>query len=54
MAKKNVHAVAMARARVKQQSPERRTEIAKKAAATRWKGHHAKRPASSRKPLQVK
>jgi hypothetical protein len=29
--------------------PERRVAIAKKAAASRWKGHKAQRPASSRK-----
>jgi hypothetical protein len=49
MARKNPHALAMVRARVKKQSPERRAEIAKQAAEARWKDHVAKRPASSRK-----
>jgi hypothetical protein len=49
MAKKNPHALAMVRARLKKLSPERRAEIAKAAAAARWAGHEAKRPASSRK-----
>ena len=48
MAKKNPHAQAMARARKKKLSPERRTEIATQAAAKRWEGHEAKRPASKR------
>ena len=39
----------MVKARLKKVSPERRAEIAKKAAAKRWEGHIAKRPASSRK-----
>jgi len=34
--KKNEHALAMVRARLRKVSPERRTEIAKKAAAARW------------------
>lgn len=35
--KKNPAAMAMVRARLKKLSPERRQEIAKKAAAVRWK-----------------
>lgn len=46
---KNPHALAMVAARLKKLTPERRKEIAKKAAATRWKGHKAKRPAALRK-----
>ena len=34
---KNPHALAMVRQRLKKVSPERRSEIAKKAAAARWK-----------------
>jgi hypothetical protein len=47
--KKNPHALAMVRARLRKLSPARRAEIAKAAAAKRWEGHEAKRPASSRK-----
>jgi len=49
MAKKNAAAMEMVRQRLKKLSPERRKEIAAKAAAARWKGHKAKRPASARK-----
>jgi hypothetical protein len=35
---KNPHALAMVRQRLKKLSPERRSEIARKAAAARWKG----------------
>jgi hypothetical protein len=49
MAKKDPHAMAMVRKRMEKLSPERRKEIAQKAAATRWKDHEPKRPASSRK-----
>lgn len=47
--KKNPHALAMVRARLRKLSPERRAEIAKTAAAARWAGHEAKWPASSQK-----
>jgi len=49
MAKKNAAAMAMVRARMRKTTPEQRADIAKKAAAARWEGHKAKRPASSRK-----
>jgi hypothetical protein len=49
MAKKNPRALAMARARARKLTPERRVEIARNAAETRWKGHIAKRPVCSRK-----
>jgi len=42
-------AMEMVRRRLKKLSPERRKEIAAAAAAARWKGHDAKRPASARK-----
>ena len=47
--KKHAGAMAMVRARLKKLSPEERKEIAKNAAAARWAGHKAKRPAASRK-----
>ena len=53
MAKKNIHAVAMVKRRLEKLSPERRSQIAKTAAAARWAGHKAKRPASSRKKRAV-
>ena len=46
---KDPHAMAMVRKRIQKLSPERRAEIARTAAAARWAGHKAKRPASSRK-----
>jgi hypothetical protein len=51
--KKNPHAMAIVRARLKKLSPERRKEIAKKAIEARWKGHIAQRPASSRKKKEA-
>ena len=39
--KKNPHAMAMVKARMKNVSPARRAEIAKAAAAKRWEGHKA-------------
>jgi hypothetical protein len=54
MAKKNAAAMEMVRQRLKKVSPERRKEIAAKAAAARWKGHKAKRPASARKKAEGK
>jgi hypothetical protein len=47
--KKNPHALAMVKARMKRVSPQRRAEIAKAAVAGRWKDHVAARPVSSRK-----
>lgn len=49
MARKNQAAMAMVKARMAKTTPEQRAEIAKNAAAARWEGHVAKRPASSRK-----
>jgi len=50
---KNAHAVAMGQlggpARAKALTPAERKAIARNAAAARWAGHVAKRPASSRK-----
>ena len=54
MAKKNPAAMAMVKARMEKTSPEQRAEIAKNAAEARWKGHKAKRPASSRKKAAKK
>jgi hypothetical protein len=51
MAKKNAAALAMVKRRMEKLSPERRKEIAQKAAVARWKGHKAKRPASTRKKV---
>jgi hypothetical protein len=39
---KNPHAVAMARRRAETLGPDRRREIALRAAKTRWKGHKKK------------
>jgi hypothetical protein len=51
--RKNIHAVALGRkggkARLTEMTDEERKEVAKKAAAARWAGHEAKRPASTRK-----
>jgi len=47
--KKDPHALAMVKKRMEKLSPERRREIAKGAAAKRWAGHNAKRPAAARK-----
>jgi menaquinone-dependent protoporphyrinogen IX oxidase len=49
MAKKNAAAMAMVKARLEKTTPEQRAQIAKTAAAARWKGHKAKRPASARR-----
>ena len=49
MTEKNQDAVRLGNLRAAKLSPERRLEIAKAAAAKRWKGHKAARPASGRK-----
>jgi hypothetical protein len=54
MAKKNAAAMAMVKRRMEKVSPARRKEIAQEAAAARWVGHVAKRPASSRKKAVAK
>lgn len=45
--KKDPHAMAMVRQRLKKLSPERRQEIARKAAAARWKGNTKPAPAKA-------
>jgi hypothetical protein len=51
--RKNPAAVLLGRksgkARMKKLTPEKRSEVARQAAAARWAGHKAKRPASARK-----
>jgi hypothetical protein len=51
--RKNPMAVALGKrsgkARMKKLTPEKRSEVARLAAAKRWAGHEAKRPASGRK-----
>jgi hypothetical protein len=49
MAKKNRAAQELIRRRWDKTPPEERSEMAKRAAAARWAGHIAKRPASARK-----